>query len=318
MPVEEARAALLQALDIAPDTAANFTIRGQALADCDIALFDLTRDLAAQVTKDVAQAVEALTTKQFLTYDPSYQTNASQVLVEDLDQIPDLASVDGLIRSADVPDDAGGRDVVAMVHALGVGAEQVVAYRLKGPGIAARRRHGIQLIPRDGVYGPIEGDVLYYEPRFDVFTCGGYAYFTTVTLIQSKLHADHKARALAKQTLADVTKQVLIEGYGDLERAVMDDPTLRAKMASVARLIEADPDYGALLTTQRLVAFIQANPDYGIPVMNVEGELRLRFDASPQHRHQIPRLLADDYLHSLLTNRNYEAGSKHHLQAGSP
>ena len=318
MPAEPARQALVKALENAPETASNFVIRGLTLADCDIARFDLTRHMAFQVTEDVTGAVEALTTKQFIAYDPSYQTNPSQVLVEDLRQIPELASVDAQILGADVKEDAGGEDVVAMVHAFGFGTGQVVAYRLKGPGIATRRRHGIQLIPRDGVYAPIEGDVLYYEPRFDVFTCGGYAYFTTATLIQSKLHADHKARALAKRTLEDVTRHVQIAGYEDLERAVMDDPTLRAKMASVARLIEADPDYGAALTTERLVAFVQANPDYGIPVTSVAGEARLRFEPSPQHRHQIPRLLADDYLHSLLTRRNYEAGSKHHLQAARP
>jgi hypothetical protein len=108
---------------------------------------------------------------------------------------------------------------------------------------------------------PIEDEVLCYEPRVDVLTCAGYAYFTTVSLI------------------------------------------------------EADPEYAANLTTERLVAFVETNPDYDIPVTEVGGQRMLRFDPSPQHRHQIPKLLADDYLHSQLTNRNYEAGSKHRVQA---
>lgn len=66
--------------------------------------------------------------------------------------------------------------------------------------------------------------MLYYEPRFDVFTCAGFAYFTTVTLVQTKLHAVEKARQLARETLATVTAKVRIDGFVGLETAVMDDP----------------------------------------------------------------------------------------------
>lgn len=152
--------------------------------------------------------------------------------------------------------------------------------------------------------------MLYYEPRFDVFTCAGFAYFTTVTLVQTKLHAVEKARQLARETLATVTAKVRIDGFVGLETAVMDDPSMRAKMAYVARLLQSDPEYAKNLTTEKLVKFVEANPDYNIPVSTMDGAKVLLFDPSPQRRHQIPRLLADDYLHSYLTDRNYEAGSK--------
>jgi hypothetical protein len=128
--------------------------------------------MANGVASDVYQAASALTGKQFLDYDPSYQTSGSQVLVERLSEIPELAALDEAVRLGDVPYDAGGRGVVAMVHAVGTGANKVVAYRLKGPGIATRRARGITLIPRDGVHGPIGDDVLFYEPGFDLVTCG--------------------------------------------------------------------------------------------------------------------------------------------------
>ena len=60
----------------------------------------------------------------------------------------------------------------------------------------------------------------------------------------------------------------------------------------------------------RHTADLQVYPDYNIPLTTVDGTKALLFDPSPQHRHQIPRLLADDYLHSYLTDRTYEAGSK--------
>jgi hypothetical protein len=309
--VESARQTLRDAVEAGQPGLENFVIRGPSLAAASVLRFDLTEQMAQMVASDVFAAATALTGKQFLRYDPSYQTSSSQVMVESLSDIPELAAVDHEVRLGDVPLDSDGGQVVAMAHAVGVGPQKVVAYRLKGPGIAARRAKGITLLPRGGIYEPVEGEILYYEPRFDAFTCDGVAFFTSVSLIQTKLHADSKARALAKETLAEVTANVDIAGFEALEAAVMDDPTLRAKMAAVARLIQNDPEYVGYLTTANLVAFVESNSDFQIPVAVVGGTKMLAFDSSPQHRHQIPRLLADDYLHSLLTDRNYEAGSKH-------
>ncbi|OBK92762.1 hypothetical protein A5645_22400 [Mycobacterium asiaticum] len=271
--------------------------------------------MASGVANDVMRVATSLSQKQFLDYDPSYQTNSSQVLVENVSEIPELAAVDTEIRRGDVPNDGGGIQAVAMAHALGVGPNQLVAYRLKGAGIATRRTRGIPLIPRDGIYRPIDAEVLYYEPRFDVFTCTGFAYFSSVTLIQTKLHAADKARQLARETLAAVTANVRIDGFTALENAVMEDPSMRAKMAYVARLVQTDPEYAENLTTQKLVEFVESHPDYAIPVSTMDGAKVLLFDPTPQRRHQIPRLLADDYLHSYLTDRSYEAGSKQRLKA---
>ncbi|WP_404348435.1 DUF4868 domain-containing protein [Phycicoccus jejuensis] len=314
MAAEPARQALINAFAAGGGALDNFVLRGDVLAGAAVTRFDLEDDMAGQVGADVLKGVEALTKKQFLNYDPSYQTSTSQVLVENLDQIPELAAVDAEIRRGDVAYTAGGPAVVAMAHAVGQGGGQVVAYRLKGSGIATRRSRGFTLIPRDGVYRPVGGDVLFYEPRFDAYTCAGYVYFTTVTLIQTKLQADEKARKLAKDTLVAVTSKVTIDGFAELEKAVMDDPSMRAKMASVARLIQTDPDYAKNLTTKKLVKFVETYPDYDIMLTTLKGKKVLAFDPSPQHRHQIPRLLADDYLHSYLTDRNYEAGSKQRLQ----
>ncbi|KGN39804.1 Kiwa anti-phage protein KwaB-like domain-containing protein [Knoellia aerolata] len=314
MTAEPARQVLVTAVAAGGGALDNFVVRGDAIAGAEVTRFDLVDDMAAAVSHDVLTSIDALARKQFLTYDPSYQTSTSQVLVEELDQIPELAAVDAEVRRGDVPYTADGPPVVAMAHAVGRGDNRVVAYRLKGPGIATRRSKGFTLIPRDGIYRPVDGDVLFYEPRFDAFTCAGVVYFSMVTLIQTRLHADHKARLLAKDTLAAVTSNLTIDGFSDLEKAVMDDPSMRAKMASVARLIHTDPGYAKNLTTKKLVKFVETYPDYDIPVTTLNGKKVLAFDPSPQHRHQIPRLLADDYLHSYLTDRNYEAGSKQRLQ----
>lgn len=314
MTDETARDVLVAALADRTGGLGNFTLRGDSLATAEVARFDLESRMGKKVMEDIWRAGNRLSDKQFLGYDPSYQTSSSQVLVEDLDSVPELAAVDGVVRSGDVAIDSGGDSAVAMVHSLGAGDNMVVAYRLKGPGVATRRQ-GIPLLPNDGVYRVVSGDLLYYEANFDVFTCGGFAFFETVSLIQNKLQAPEKAQELARKTLATVTAKVKIVGLAELEKAVLKDPTLRAKMASVARLIEADPDYADALTTDSLVDFVKKYPDYDILLSDTADGPALLFNASPQHRHQIPRLLADDYLHSFLTDRSYEAGSKHRVSS---
>ena len=196
MNIESARSTLEGAVASAEHAAnvGNFVVRGQALDSAGVTRFELIDTMASSVTADLAKYARALANRQFLPYDPSYQTNPSQLLVEDLSAIADLAVVDAIIRGGDVDDDAGGDAVVAMAHTLGAGDDKIVAYRVKGPGIATRRRKWVQLIPRNGIYEPIDDEILIYEPSFDVVTCAGYAYFTTVTLIQAQLNASDKAR----------------------------------------------------------------------------------------------------------------------------
>lgn len=313
----DARDALAESLADIELIVSNFVVRGTSLDDGVAYGFDLQAEVAQEITNDIEKAAKGLLRKQLVPYDPSYQTNASQVLIEELEAIPELAAFDATLRGSSLTDDqAGSEPVVAMAHVLGVASSGVIAYRMTGPGIAVGRRKGVILIPRDGVYERVP-DVLYYQPTFDVFTCAGFAYFIKTSLIQSRLHAPDKARALAKDTLKAVTENLRIEGYGELERAVMDDSTLRAKMAHVARLVATDASYVEALTTERLVDFVVQNPQYGIPLGMAEGSEALVFVASPQHRHQIPSLLADDFLFSRLTNRSYEAGSKQQAVSAS-
>lgn len=315
MNAESAREALEKALNADPESLSNHVLRGDSLSGATATRFDLTSDMADGTLADVVRATETMARKQFLVYDPSYQTNSSQVLVEALTAIPELAAVDALIRHDDVPYDNGTESVVAMSHSIGTGNNRIVAYRLKGAGIATRRVRGIPLVPHDGVYRPLNGEILYYEPRFDALTISGFVFFNTVTLIQTKLHAPDKARQLARTTLKSVTKSIRIDGYNELEEAVINDLSMRAKMAYLARLLDNDPEYAKNLTMAKLVKFVETYPEYDIATSVSQGEKRLKFDSSPQHRHKIPRLLADDYLHSYLTNRSYESGSKQNVSS---
>lgn len=292
----------------------NFVIRGDSLENSRITKFTVKADTADVIVTDVlAYLNEVALNKEFLEYDPSYQTSSAQVLVEGLSSIPALERVDDIIRQGDVDHDSDNGAFLAMAHSVGSGDNKVIAYRMRGQGIATRRRRGLTLIPHDGVYSNVSGDVLFYEPKFDAISCRGTVILSSAHLVQTKLQAPEKAQKLARATLQTALSNVEVMGKTELEDAVAGDPTMRAKMAAIARILEADPTYVQHLTTENLVGFAETHPEYALAVVEVDGRKRLQFDNSAQHRYKIPKLLADDFLHSNLTSQNYEAGSKHRV-----
>ena len=312
-----ARGVLVEALATGDAGLATALVRGSSFAGGDVSRIEFTESLAAQVASDVRAWATSVAGKRFIPYDPSYQTDASQVLVERLAEVLDLAGIDAQVRGGDLADDAasdGAAPVMAMVHAVGSGTTRLVAYRLKGPGIATQRaRRGLALVPRDGIFEPYDREILFYEPRFDALTCGDFVFFTAASLIQRALNSPEKAQQLARDALKAATAKLKIHGLEELEEAVVNDPVMRAKMAQVGRLLAGDEEYASFLTTENLIAFADGNPAYELQVTEIQGERLLSFDPSPQRRYQIPKLLADDYLRSQLTERAYEAGSKHRV-----
>jgi hypothetical protein len=290
----------------------NYLLRGESLEKCDVFRFEFEQELTADVIEDVLQFVRRLADGELIAYDPAYQISGNQALFDDLDSLPLLASVVTEAIGDDVPlDDAAGTPVVGMIHVLRSTDTLVTVVRLKGAGIATQRARGfLALLPRDGLYSRITQEILYYEPRFDAAVIGDQVAVTASTTIQGRLGSPERARQLATTTFTSVTSKLAIDGIDALRDAATTQPNMLAKMASIARTIDADPDYLKLLTTARLADFLAANPQIDIKVEGAGDNRSLVFDPRPQNRYAILKLIADDYLHSTLSGRNYEAGSK--------
>ena len=313
MSVASARALLASALD-ADATVSSFLVRGPHLAAGVLSRIDFEAELAREVDLDVRRHAARLLDREWLPYDPAYQPSPAQALLDELPLVPHLQRLHTELVRDDLPiDRQPDLPVVAMAHRLDL-PTPVVAYRVQGAGIATRRPRGLRaLVPRDGVYERHSGDLLWYEPRVDVLVCGDDVLVTAPTTLQRRLQAPERAAEMAARTFTRITRQLRIEGVADLLAAVAGDPVMVAKMAALHRLLEADPGYADLVTTERLLAFVDANPDIGVAVTGTGPERRLLFEPAPQQRYRIVKLLADDYLRSELTDRRYEAGSKHRL-----
>lgn len=292
-----------------------YVARGADLDSANMSRVEFAADVATEVTADLLSSLRNLVGRELLPYDPSYQPSAAQALVTDLADIPTLQRLHALALGDDVPvDGPGGALVHAMAHRLHRAESVVTAYRVKGAGIATRRPRGLRaLLPRDGVYVRVDEELLYYEPRVDAWVTGDHVLVSARTTLEQRLHAPAKAQAMAREVFATVTAGVAIQGSEELAAAVASDPVMIAKMASLARSLEADPDFAAHLTTGRLVAFVEDHPQYGVLVAGEGEDRRLVFEPSPQTRYRLVKLLADDFLRSDLTQRHYEAGSKQRI-----
>ncbi len=317
----EARAALNSAIAAITDqpALANFLVRGDRLADGQVTRADFEHDLASQVIDDVLSFATSLAERELLPYDPSFQVTSGQALIDDLDNIPDLARIHASTGSPQAPLDSRADDaepVCALGHRVdGPTGEAVTAYRLKGPGIATRRPRGIRiLVPRSGVYERIDEEVLYYQPRFDALVVGSVVLVTAPSTVQRSLGSPERAQQMARETFARATTRLRIDGVDQLIDAVSSDPAMIAKMAQLNRTIEADAAYADALTTANLLDFLDRNPQIPIETTGAGDERRLVFQPNPQQRYLIPKVLADDFLRSELTDRHYEAGSKQRLE----
>lgn len=297
--------------------------RGSALGEGVVSRVDFVGELTSEVTHDVVRYARQLLGRELLPYDPSYQPSSSQALIDDLAQAPELARVNALVLNDDVALDdasesAAETAVVAMIHRLDGTTEPVVVYRVKGHGIATRRATGVRaLIPRDGVYERADSEILYYESRFDALVIGDSVMVTAPSILQRRLGSPRRAQQLAKDTFVRVTSSLDIEGAEELLAAVSSDPAMIAKMIAVHRILEAEPQYRDFLTMERILTFLDHNPDLGIATSGQGGARQLVFQPSPRTRYKIIKLIADDYLRSDLSNRQYEAGSKHRVDGAA-
>lgn len=315
MTLDEIRDALDSAIAaIRADTAAsNHLARGASLAESAVRTVTFDAETAKDVTADVLAYAESLLARQWLAYDPSYQLASNQALVDELTEVPELARVHAELDGGGAPlDSGGGEAVVAMIHRVwATPAAAITAYRLKGQGIATRRPRGIRLlVPRDGIFERIDSEVLYYEPSFDALVFGEHVFVTAITTLQRSLGSSERARRMATETFARATTALAIEGADALAEAVATDPAMVAKMAQLSRILDSDPEYAALLTTERVLEFLDRNPHIPIATTGTGKARKLLFEPSPQKRYLIVKALADDYLRSELSQRSYEVGSK--------
>ena len=184
-------------------------------------------------------------------------------------------------------------------------------YRVNESLLQFAKRKVLGLVLRDGRYERLEPtDVLLMRSEFDVVVVGGVAFFFAKTRFEQAFGFVEELRRSSAETFDQVTAGLRIKGLDALRAACTSQPAMMAKLASIRRSMDDDPSYAAAMTMPKLVRFVRAHPQLGIEVEGRGEGAELVFNPAAPTRFKILNLLDDDYLRSVLTERDYEANSK--------
>lgn len=269
---------------------------------------------------DVAQIAEStrrlLQDSTLLAYEPAVLIPPQHWMHVSEAEAATLATVDLTVRTQDVKPFDGNADYASKLrmvaaHFSTADQQMVTFYRVADSTLQLKKARVVGLIKQGDVYGRLEpADVLLLRNSFDVVVVDGFAFFAKKPTFERAFGFVEKLQRESRATFKAVTTKLRIQGLDELEKACTSQPQMMAKMASIKRSMDADSAYAEAMTMDRLIAYIEGHPHVHVEVVGSGAHRQLVFDPKPACRFQILKLLDDDFLHSMLTERDYEAGSK--------
>ncbi|UQX87349.1 DUF4868 domain-containing protein [Jatrophihabitans telluris] len=272
---------------------------------------------AAAALADIAEASRAqLLDSALIEYSPAMAIPAGYACFVGRSAASALDTTQTAVDSGDADPFDPGQAAASRVRMLALrldtaGGSSATFYRVAESLLQFERNKVFGLIRQGGRYERLSAaDVLLMRATFDVVVVDDIAFFSKKATFERAFGFDDELKRASAETFDRVTVNLRIERFDDLRAACTRNPTMMAKMASIKRSMDSDPDYAAAMSMPRLLAFVRANPAIGIEVVGRGEQARLVFDPSPANRFKLVNLLDDDYLRSVLTKREYEASAK--------
>ncbi len=160
------------------------------------------------------------------------------------------------------------------------------------------------------IYDELADDPLVFDDTFDALVVGPQVVVFGQRNFERGLGFLAAAQAEAEEVLRTVTENLPIANLDELVAAARSDVNMLAKLRSVAEKMERNPMYSNNLTLANIQAFKANHPEMKLDIEGEPGEEALVFHREPRRRWRILKLLDDDYLHSQLTELDYEVNSK--------
>lgn len=290
-------------------TTANGKFAGLHVPLTDAAKLDI-----AAIAQDTRRKLEDAT---LIPYGPATLIPRQHWMHVPVDGAADLAQIESVVARQDaLPFNSKSRDArsVRMLAARFTvkDGRTVTLYRVADALMQLKKANVLGLILDGGVYNRVEpADILLMRTEFDVIVIDGFAFFSKKSTFERAFGFLSELRAASAATFDAVTAGLRIEGGDAFKAACTSQIQMMSKMSSIKRSMDDDPDYATAMTTTNLIAYIEAHPDVDVEIIGDGADRRLVFDPAPARRFQILKLLDDDFLYSVLTERSYEAGSKH-------
>lgn len=280
--------------------------------------FGINLTTAAQ--QDISQIAETtrsqLQDATLLPYGPATLIPPQHCMHIAASDAANLTTIETAVRKQDILAFTGAAAATASIKMLAASfttadGRQASFYRIADTLLQVRKNKLLGLVQQNGIYGRVEPtDILLMRTDFEVVVVAGHAFFWKKATFERAFGFLDQLKAESLATFNSVTASLKIDGIDDLRKACTSQPQMMAKMSSIKRSMDTDPEYAAAMTMPKLVHYVKKHPHIDIAIAGGDDDRRFVFDPTPAKRFQLLKLLDDDFLHSVLTKRDYEAGSK--------
>ncbi|GAA2015727.1 DUF4868 domain-containing protein [Nakamurella flavida] len=271
--------------------------------------------LAAELLAECVATARSAVAAELVPAVPGFTPGRAQWVFVEVDE--QLAELDHAVRRPsheqyDRSTDFGRRNLLVVRVKAADGTQIARLYQGFSPEKALGRRTGIVAFWGGERFEGLTEAPLVIDRAFRVLVTGGTALMPASSAYESLFGPPPGLREQAAQTFASTFGTLSITGAQELREACTTDPTMMRKMLSIERKL-AEPAFRSALTMPNLLTFLGRNPKIAVKVDRTGPAPSLVFETDAQHRWALLKLLDDDFLHSELTSRTYEANSKSEL-----
>lgn len=243
-------------------------------------------------------------------YDLEYKLDDHELFYINLDDIPEtkaqLDRIENVNQAEKFRRDAEFAERLAF-YSIGIEdgqGRQATFYRKHSPKNVLANGFLARLIDRD-YFEELETEVYLFDRQIDFFTFGNHLFINRAYDFRLVFKRFEQLQQQVEENVQDITNQVPIENSDDFLEACKKQPQMVSKVAHVA-----SRPYLTEITFDDLRRTIDAfNLEVKI-TQDDQGNDQLVFESDFENRWTILKMLDDDYLGSVLTDRQYEVNSK--------
>jgi hypothetical protein len=311
MPAQDAIQSLGPAL--AGNPAVNVLVAAEPGAELVIQRLNLQQDLAAEFLA-VTRTANPDANVVFRPYDPGYKPEWNELCYLDLATHGDIAEITRQISQVEQAELFRERDDIVdhlRFYAIVVSPtarRHGVFFRAYSPKKELTRRAGFAALLSHGHYDKVDTKIFLFDSEIDCFAWGGYLFIQNVAAFQRIFKYFAELRAKADETVTAILARVPIANADEFRAAGTGQVQMMSKLAQIAR-----KPYLNQITMQNIRQTINEF-HLDVQIVQENGQERLLFEANPNRRWLILKLLDDDFLGSIMTNLKYEVNSKSALR----
>jgi len=185
-------------------------------------------------------------------------------------------------------------------------SEPVYFYHIYTPRRILKRTGLHAILGSKGEYDRMDERYISFEESIDCISHNGFMFVIHKDNFQKMFQFLEEVRATAQETLDTINYGLPIQNFDELVQACNGNMTMLRKLKKIA----AKP-YIKDLKMSDVKKIIEIN-HLPVEIIEVDGQAKILFNpqAKAREKYALLRIFNDDYLKSLMTDRNYEASAK--------